>query len=404
MPRLRRPIAVAGVLLCALVPATTAGAVPADRATALAQFEAVEANAAVPSGWTGSTQACTAGEESVASLEATLETVNTLRSFAALNPVSFDAEKSRLALAAALMMDAQDDLSHSPGPGWACYSADGANGAGASNLFLGLSGSDAMVGFVDDSGIESLGHRRWLLNPAAATFGSGSTGNANALHVLDADLPVPPRALVAWPPAGWVPWQWVFEDWSIAVGNENETVSLDGAQVSVSIDGVPAQVSGLRELDGGFGTGATLSWKLAIPAGATDGDHLINVAIGGVKVDGAELPIAYEINAFAAAAQPPDDETGEPTFLARPKLGRADGKNGPIKRGVVLEAEASVADAESLAYRWLRGKRKIRGERTSTYTVTAPDAGKKLRVLVIAIAATGERAKASSRSVRVAGG
>jgi uncharacterized protein YkwD len=184
-----------------------------DRASALAGFRAVQQAQAVDAGWTGATGGCVAGTESPASLAATLQTVNLLRAFAGVGPVAFDAGFDREALAAALMMRAAGALSHQPGPDWPCYSDAGAAGAGSSNLFIGRSGAAAMVGYVDDEGIASLGHRRWLLNPEATIFGSESTGTTNALHVIGKPAtPVAPNTAIAWPPNNWVPWQWIFRD------------------------------------------------------------------------------------------------------------------------------------------------------------------------------------------------
>ena len=148
-------------VFAALALAMPAGAraAPADRDTALAQYRAVLDDERVATGWTGSVNGCVVGEESEASLAATLRTVNTLRSFAGVGPVTFDSVLNRRALAAALMMKAAGDLSHTPDPDWPCYSEEGAEGAGTSNLFLGASGAAAMVGYVEDPGVQSLGHR-----------------------------------------------------------------------------------------------------------------------------------------------------------------------------------------------------------------------------------------------------
>ncbi len=75
-------LSAAGMLL-----ASAAHGAPGDRATALAQYEATLADRSVPAGWTGSAQGCVVGEESQASLDATLNTLNTIRSFAGISTV-----------------------------------------------------------------------------------------------------------------------------------------------------------------------------------------------------------------------------------------------------------------------------------------------------------------------------
>ena len=228
----------------------------------------------VDAGWTGSVQSCTVGTEAQPSLDATLDSVNTLRSFAGLQPVTFDPSFNHLALSAALMMKAANSLSHTPGPDWPCYSDDGAMGAGSSNLYLGLSGAQAMVGYVDDDGVGSLGHRRWVIDPGATVFGSGSTGTTNALKVFgDARRRRSPAGTeVSWPPAGYVPWDWVFNTWSLALGGDSDAseFNVDNAQVQVSMDGQPLHVTNVQTLDDGYGTGHTFSWNVAVPNSATD--------------------------------------------------------------------------------------------------------------------------------------
>lgn len=290
--------AVLAMAVAVLQLAPTAAAAPADRAAALDAYLSLADAKRVPAGWTGSVDGCVRGTESAASIEATLSAVNILRDFAGLAPVAFDADLNGKALAAALMMRAANNLSHEPGPGWPCYTAEGDEGAGRSNLYLGDSGAAAVVGYVDDGGVPSLGHRRWVLDPRAGTFGTGSTGTTNALLVIGtpAAQPVVPE-LVAWPPPGHVPWPLVFGDWSAAITAEGE-VDLSGATVSVTVDGQPAATSGVTQLEDGFGTGRTLKWNVGIAAAQRDTDAHVEVTIANVRVDGAPREVSYSFDAF----------------------------------------------------------------------------------------------------------
>ncbi len=318
------------VALAAIALAAPAGALaaPSDRDTALEQYRAVLDDEGVDAGWTGSVNGCVVGEESQASLGATLRTVNTLRSFAGVGPVAFDPALNQRALAAALMMKAANDLSHTPGPEWPCYSEDGAQGAGTSNLFLGASGATAMVGYVDDEGVESLGHRRWLIDPAATTFGSGSTGTTNALTVIGpSSTPVATGTTVAWPPAGWVPWAWIFNTWSIALGGDLDQNAFDtsAAKVEVRMGGEPLPVANVQTLDDGYGTGRTLSWNVDIPGTAISANRELNVTIDGVTRSGTQFPISYTTNTFLV----PD---AAKCAKARAKLQRAKKKLKKLRR------------------------------------------------------------------------
>src|SRR5688572_18374767 len=309
--RMLRPALAACSLLAIVLPANAAAAAPATRDAAVDAYRSVLDDTQVPAAWTGSVEGCVVGNESQESLDATLHTVNTLRSFAGIGSVAFDATKNRQALAAALMMKAANDLSHTPDPTWPCYSEDGSYAARRSNLFLGASGADAMVGFLDDAGIEVLGHRRWIIDPAAEVFGSGSTGSSNALMVFG-DAPsanVPAGTVVSWPPAGFLAWPWVFADWSIALGGtaDQDDYATDNAQVRVSLDGEPLDVSNVQTLADGYGTGRTVSWKVDVPPSATSADHELKVTIDGVTRNGAEQQISYTTKAFDPAGNPACD-------------------------------------------------------------------------------------------------
>ena len=219
----------------------------------------------MPTGSTGSAETCTAGTEAPESLAATLHAVNTMRSLAGLAPVTFSAEKNARALAAALMMKAAGRLSHSPNPAWPCYSVAGNQGAGTSNLAIGSSGAEAIRLYMDDAETPSLGHRRWILDPGATEFGSGSTDTTNALTVVGSNPETSPNTVVSWPPPGSVPWPWIFDDWSLALGNGSSRVSFEGATVAITLDGTPVSVSNVSTLPAGSGTGATLRWEVALP-------------------------------------------------------------------------------------------------------------------------------------------
>jgi uncharacterized protein YkwD len=306
--RLAATVAALTIVICPSVQAA-----PVDRAAAAEAYLDLMDAAQVPAGWTGSVEGCAIGTESVASLDATRTAVNLLRDFAGLQPVAFDPELSRKALAAALMMRAANALSHSPGAGWPCHTPEGAEAAGKSNLFLGLSGAAAMTGYVDDAGVDSLGHRRWLLDPRAAVFGSGSTGTTNALWVIGGGgVPPEPPEVVTWPPAGHVPWPLVFEDWSAAITVAGGA-DLAGATVAVTIGGQPAQVSGLEVLEDGYGTGRTMKWKVAVTAAQRASEQTVSVTIANVVVGGAPREFTYSFSAFPLAPPLPPAARGART-------------------------------------------------------------------------------------------
>ena len=308
-----------GALVAALtvgLPAAAQAAPSDSRSTALAASTAFQTAAKVPVGWTGSVDSCAAGTESAASLQATLDAVNLLRAAAAVPSVTFDSALNQKALAAALIMAGQQDLSHYPGSSWKCYTAVGAEAAGRSNLAIGFdSGPAAMLGYAHDDDVNTLGHRRWLLDPAATVFGSGSTGPlssggmaANALWVINGGsaAAVPAGKQVAWPPAGHVPLEWLPEVWSLAIGAPGQTVDASAARVQMSLDGTALAEPGAATRDPGYGTGTTIAWSPYYDSALLDGaQHTFVVSISGITVGGAATPVQYSVIVDNAAPGAP---------------------------------------------------------------------------------------------------
>lgn len=210
-----------------------------DRAAVVRFYrEEYEHAARVPNGWQGSTAACR-GSNSDAYRAATLRRMNYFRAMGGLPAdVTFKDSFNREAEAAALMMSANRNLSHNPPSNWKCYTAAGKQGASHSNLSLGAAGPDAIDLYMRDPGAHNkeVGHRSWILDPALAVAGSGSTDGANALYVIgefrkNASKP----DFVAWPPAGFVPYQFGHSGdyrWSLHAGG----VDLSSARVEVAAD------------------------------------------------------------------------------------------------------------------------------------------------------------------------
>jgi uncharacterized protein YkwD len=358
------------VLAAVLLLAGSASAATRDEAFSL--WQSILTAEDVPTDWTGSTAGCVRGTESAQSIDATRTAVNALRRFAGLPPVTFDPVKNDKALAAALMMDAANDLSHTPDENWPCSTPEGREAAGHSNLALGITGAKAMVGYVEDASVASLGHRRWVLDPGATVFGTGSTAKANALWVIPDGAPTTqPGApeLVAWPPAGSVPWPLVFDAWSAAWAVPG--VDVSNAQVAVTVDGQPRTVSNTEELFAGFGSAEpTLVWNVALTAADRSADHALQVTISGATRDGAPYPVEYTINTFVATP---------------PTIGKVSySRNGPRRAGAKVTVSAVVEHAVSVAYQWLRDGKAIAGATRKAYRLRQADRGHRIRCRVTA--------------------
>ncbi|HET8522872.1 MAG TPA: CAP domain-containing protein, partial [Thermomicrobiales bacterium] len=213
-------------------------------------FNQYYVNAPQPaSGWNGDVATCNAGTTSQAYKDAISLRINFFRAMAGV-PAGTGVSSVTTAKAqqAALMMRANNDLSHDPPPDWKCYTADGAQGAGSSNLFLYESGWKAIDGYIRDDGPKNneAGHRAWVLYPRTQFFGIGDIPNgANALWVFDEHAVDPAPAtreeFVSWPPPGFVPYPIVYDRWSFQYpgadfANATITMMSNGASIPVEID------------------------------------------------------------------------------------------------------------------------------------------------------------------------
>lgn len=168
----------------------------------------------VKNSWTGNTKSCKIGSNSKEYDEATLQNLKYYRSMAGVpSDIRFEEKYNKFARAAALMMEAQNGLSHNPPVSWQCYSKEGREGAGSSNLCLGCVGPDAIDAYITDSGVIGVGHRIWALHPNQKAFGTGSTKRAHALYVFGEWRKSEESSQiknVSWPPKGFVPYKFGY--------------------------------------------------------------------------------------------------------------------------------------------------------------------------------------------------
>lgn len=267
-----------------------------------------KASDGVSSEWTGSLSGCVPGDTSAGYKEAVLRRINWFRAMAGLPAsVQFDATFNRKAQQAALVMAANNKLSHTPPPAWTCNNVEATEAANSSNLSLGRAGSDSIAsGYMEDSGSNNtaVGHRRWILYPQTQTMGTGDvTGStrANALWVFDnrfsATRPNVRDEFVAWPPPGYVPFTTVYPRWSFSYPKAD----FSSATVSMSENGI-RMATRKESLSDGAGEN-TLVW---LPGAYTDGmtwlrpvnDTTYVVQISGVRINGATRNFNYTVKVF----------------------------------------------------------------------------------------------------------
>jgi hypothetical protein len=280
-----------------------------------------------PIGWTGSINGCVAGTTSQAYRDAVIARVNWFRSMAGVpGTVALDPALNSKAQQAALMMSANRTLSHFPPSYWSCYTIEGAEAAGKSNLcwISGISSDPGCVSlYMVDHGASNtpVGHRRWILYPWTTTMGTGDvaqTGDGvapsgypftNALWVVPTTAGQPRPAtrneFVAWPPPGYVPYETVYPRWSFSLSGADFT----NATVTMSRGGVPVLVVP-EQLSQGYGEN-TLVWvadgmdanqRTNWPQPAQD--TTLRVSISNVLVAGVPRNFVYDVIIFNPETAP----------------------------------------------------------------------------------------------------
>ncbi|MBN2004320.1 MAG: CAP domain-containing protein [Anaerolineae bacterium] len=279
-----------------------------DREASRALYQAdYLGSAGSDSGWTGDHATCGAGTTSEAFRAAILRRINYYRSMAGIPPVAgFGDTYNRKAQAAALMMSVNRTLSHTPNTSWTCYTEDGREGAGSSDLYLGVYGPDAISGYIYDpgSGNYAAGHRRWILYPQTQLMGTGDIPSrdgyppSNALWVFDHDnmwgaRPDTREVFVAWPPPGYVPYQVVYPRWSFSYPQAD----FGQATVAMTCAGQPLALQQSAVVNG-YGEN-TLVWEPQISFGsAPAADIPCQVTVNDAIVETQPRSFTYTVIVF----------------------------------------------------------------------------------------------------------
>ena len=266
------------LMLCSLAPAALAADVGPDTAlhsreeiaNYMAQYEYQtdedETFAVAPNCKTAPYQA---GKISDKTRADALAIVNTIRYIAGLPEVTSDAEYEAYAQAAALVNAVNDDLSHYPEKPEQMSDElyrQAYFGASHSNLSYGRQNlyQSVVFGWLADSSsqsnLDTVGHRRWILNPSMAKTGFGIvplndpdsyTYTVSAMYSTDFSRMNAPETVVVWP-ARYTPYRFFspYVPWSVSVDAE-----LDPDAISVALqrqsDGRTWHFSG-AESDGHF--------------------------------------------------------------------------------------------------------------------------------------------------------
>ncbi|MBU1241510.1 CAP domain-containing protein, partial [Myxococcota bacterium] len=240
--------------------------------------------------WSGDTGTCLAGDISATGRANALKIVNLYRFLADLPPVTTDPVKDQKAQECALMMTANNQLNHSPPTGWDCYTDDGAQAAGSSNLATtpGVAAVDLYM--VDPGNPTTMGHRRWILSNSFGPTGLGSTNSYSCMWAFGSSSAG--KQWTAWPHEGIFPLAAGSSSWSSINSTgwtfQSDSINLTGVQVTITMDGSVDRPVSVTHLLANYGSSYAISM---IPQGwVMEAGHTYEVAI-----DNVSTPVTYSV-------------------------------------------------------------------------------------------------------------
>lgn len=221
---------------------------------------------------------CDAGFMPDGAQDAAIARVNLYRWLAGLPPVALADGLVEQQQACAAVLVGLGGLDHHPPASAPCYTSAGAAGAGSSNLAMGTSAASSVDLFVEDPGVSSLGHRRWVLNPSAQVTAFGHKGPFTCMYSFSGGGSASPD-FVSWPPAGPVPVDAAFGRGSFGTSLYGTTAET---RVSVNVDGAGFVEVPFTDLGFGYGSLAT-TLAFDIPGGWPSPGRTVEVEITGLR-------------------------------------------------------------------------------------------------------------------------
>ena len=290
-------------------------------------------------GWTGSLSAGDAGTLSDTFRQGIVQRINYFRAMSGVGSgITFDAASNAMCQQAALMMSAEQNISHYPPSTWPFYTADAATACANSDIRLdwqGDEGARAIDRFMadDESNNTSVGHRRWLVYPgqnvmaSGAVPGDGSTfPGTNATWVMSlVPRPADAPASTSWPPAGFVPAPLVFSRWSFSYVNADfsaASVAVVKNGVATSVQQEMPQYQSAADGSGTFEGDNTLVWELPGNVVNASADEVYQVRISNVMVNGTAHSFSYNVTSVNPSGAVVSVGTLRPVAFVGGKKGR----------------------------------------------------------------------------------
>ena len=237
-----------------------------------------------------------------------LEELNFIRSLHGLKPVSYNYQDDIYTAKAALIIVANEKMNHHPDPSYKCWSEEGYTGSSTSNLYMYWGWEkhipkteEFVIGWIRDDGVESLGHRRWLLSPFLKNISYGRVDvpgfTGAAIKVINDDINTANVDYVAYPfeeyPRNLFSKNWYLSFSVVANRNDpwaNKSVNFRNTAIEISDEsGNLLSVSSIYYNNEGYGNPNHLQWKVT---GLKNGVKY-TVSIKNVKVLGKDKSYEY---------------------------------------------------------------------------------------------------------------
>ena len=272
-------------------------------------------------------ESCSSGIPSDSEKQKVLKRLNYIRSLHGLPQVVYNTEGDEITAECSLIIAANNigggslQLSHEPPQSWECWSQQAYDGCHSSNIHVGwaqnkdlslVDSSEIVDSFMVDKNVDSVGHRRWFLDPwlghisfgrADYTDGHGIFVLGSAVKVVHDDAPDIPDLkidFIAYPfesyPKELYPGSFtrmsfaVLKDKMNKFGNASN-INLASATIAIvdSTNNKTISVSGLKYDTEGIGVPNNISWL----AEGIEYNKKYNVTVSNIMVDNVSKLYQY---------------------------------------------------------------------------------------------------------------
>jgi len=201
-----------------------------------------------------------------------------------------------------LIIVANEEMNHHPDQSYKCWTEEGEFGCSHSNLYMSWGwedkipkSEDFVIGWIVDEGVESLGHRRWMLFPFLSNTSYGRVDvlgfTGAVIKVINDEITPSNVDFVAYPyeeyPRNLFIKSWYLSFSVVADRNNlwnNEKVDFSNATIEIhNENGEALQVNSIYYDNEGYGIPNNLQWKVnGIKYGIKYTVNIKNIKVVGV--------------------------------------------------------------------------------------------------------------------------